>query len=152
MQKCSCEWWNSTFNLKLTESWLLKKCLLHCISITYVIKMKLLASIFDLLFLDRQNVALPLTNLTKFKQIWKTNRRNVVYFFHPGCDFSWLKYIYYNNVSLIRMPFSLNLHSFIYYDDELGVNNDFPACTRFIGIGKIIVELCSAAMLLRVCR
>ena len=93
------------FNLKLTESWLLKKCLLHCISITYVIKMKLLASIFDLLFLDRQNVALPLTNLTKFKQIWKTNRKNVVYF-HPGCDFSWLKYIYYNNVSLIRMPFS----------------------------------------------
>lgn len=67
-------------NLKLTESRLFEKMFttLHFNYIFY--KMKLLASIFNLLFLDkRQNVALPLTNLTKFEQIWKTNRKNVLY-------------------------------------------------------------------------
>ena len=53
-----------------------------------------------------------------------------------------------NNIQLKILLIMLTY--LIYYDAEFGVNNDFPACTRFIGIGKIIVELCSAAMLLSV--
>ena len=67
-------------NLKLTESRLFEK-MFTTLHFNYIFfKLKLLASIFNLLFLDkRQNVALPLTNLTTFEQIWKTNRKNVVY-------------------------------------------------------------------------
>ena len=90
-------------NLKLTESRLLKKCLLHCISIIYFIKWNFLHP-FSICYLSIKGKMLPYhwriwQNLNKSeKQIEKMfcisilgSSKNIQSFFHPGCDFSWLK-------------------------------------------------------------